>query len=113
MAWARKRPHEVRGDHVYLRAYARLSTERTHYPKAIGPIPWSAVDRYARSHGFTGPMSDWFVDVIMTLDAEYREHLRNEEDQAQSKAQRKQDRQTRRDAVKTGIEKRRAAAGGG
>lgn len=52
-------------------AFAVLSTDR---PSgwSLGPIPWSAIDRYARRHGIDGPDHfAWFETLIMAMDREF------------------------------------------
>ena len=98
--WYLKRPHEVRGDEVYLRAYARLSTERRDFGQQVGPIPWTAIDAYGRRYGFGAEMHEFFVDVMLLLDQSYREHLANKSDDEQRKQQKSTDREAKRAAKK-------------
>lgn len=82
---------------MFLQAYARLSSERPNFGRMLGPIPWSAVHRYAVAMGIGAHLRDWFIDVFMMLDQSYRQHLVDKEVEEKAKADRK-DRRTERAA---------------
>lgn len=42
---------------------------------AIGPIPWTALDAWARRHGITGEAFEDFVLLIAALDSAWRAHI--------------------------------------
>ena len=41
---------------------------------AVGPIPWSAVDRYAERYGLDDDSYAYFQALIKALDAAYLKH---------------------------------------
>lgn len=51
-------------------AFHDLSTERD-CSWSIGPIPWSAIDAWGRSHGLRGPVLHGFVRIIRAMDAAF------------------------------------------
>lgn len=53
---------------AYLRAYNELDTCRKLGFGAVGPIPWTAIDRYAARHGYLGDDFDDLVYVLMRMD---------------------------------------------
>jgi len=61
----------------FLRAFWALNTCRTIHgigllkKPQIGPIPWTAVDQYARSTGLSPHAADVFVRVMKALDEWY------------------------------------------
>lgn len=66
-------------------AFWHLTTDRQ-TGMALGPIPWSAIDRYATRHAIDDPDDfDEFVELVMTLDQAYLEHCSREQDR-QAKA---------------------------
>lgn len=63
-------------------AFWNLSTDRP-VGFATGPIPWSAVDRYAGRHRLEGADSfQRFLDLIRSMDGAYLEHLEREREKA-------------------------------
>jgi hypothetical protein len=52
----------------------------------VGPIPWTALDRYASRHGVDDPDDfDEFVELITAMDQAYLDHC-HEEQKRQAKA---------------------------
>ena len=43
---------------------------------APGPIPWTAVDRYAERHGYSGEGFTYLLQMVRAMDAVYLEHSR-------------------------------------
>lgn len=41
----------------------------------MGPIPYSAVSRYADAHGFDGDLLGTFIVIIRSMDGAYREAM--------------------------------------
>ena len=44
-----------------------------------GPIPWTAIDRYAERHGIEGDDFEEFLILVRAMDDEYREATRPKE----------------------------------
>lgn len=84
--WYRERPPEVRGDEFYLLAFSRLGTCRQFPGTGFGPIPWTAARDYAIEHGLSPSMRTVFCDVILLLDAAYRERMREKQAREQKRA---------------------------
>ena len=61
------------GLELYLNAFFDLNTERSS-GMGVGPIPWSAIDRYAERHGFDDEQRTDLQYHIRALDATYIEH---------------------------------------
>lgn len=63
-------------------------------PVVPGPIPYTAIDAWARRHGFDAQAFALFVDVIAILDEERAERLSSElrikEKQREAKTKRRQ-----------------------
>lgn len=59
----------------FYQAWWDLNTERQIGDFELGPIPWSAVDRYALTIGYRGLDRDYFVRVIRRTDSLYLESL--------------------------------------
>lgn len=56
----------------------------------VGPIPWTAIDRYAERHGVTDPDDyDEFVELISAMDSAYLEHAQKEAEARESAAKAK------------------------
>ena len=53
-------------------AFWELSTCRA-YGMAVGPIPWTAIDAYARRHDIAGEDYDDLVYFVRAMDGEYLE----------------------------------------
>jgi hypothetical protein len=66
-------PAEMR---FYLDAFWTLSTDRT-YGMGIGPIPWSAVDRYAQRLGIADDEVEYtdFVQILQLLDIAFLKQM--------------------------------------
>ncbi len=96
--WYQKEPLEIQGDHLYLRAFNLLATDRQYLAGqegGIGPIPWSKAVLFASELGFSRRARMWFADVLMVLDQKWRENERLEQD----KEEKRKARQQRRDAA--------------
>lgn len=59
----------------YLDAFAELGSCRPMAMAAIGPIPWTALDTYARRHDIAGEVFETFVLLIAALDAAWLAHI--------------------------------------
>jgi len=55
---------------VVLTAFSRLSRDRA-VGFALGPIPWSSIDRYAERHGIDGDAMDRLSFLLMRMDGAY------------------------------------------
>lgn len=58
------------GTEILREAYVNLSTERS-LGFMAGPIPWTAMVRWARLHQLSVPMTKHFVQVISLVDADF------------------------------------------
>ena len=106
--WFRKQPPPVECEDFYIRAYARLSSERHYFGQEVGPIPWSKVDLYARRYGLNAAMTDFFVDLLLGLDVSYRGRLRDGDEKQRSRDERKARREAKRaEAAGVGTKRRR------
>ena len=76
----------MRGDDFYLLAFSRLGTCRQFPGTGFGPIPWTAARDYAIEHGLSPGMRAVFCDVILLLDAAYRERMRKKAEKEQERA---------------------------
>lgn len=101
-AWYTRQPTRVRGDEFYVKAYARLSTERVPFENQIGPLPWSKVDRYGSRYQLTPLMHEWFVDLLMVTDRIYIERIERENQKKQRRAERKAKRDEQRRGKRLG-----------
>lgn len=63
------RPPSDLGLEQLARAYTRLSTCRS-IGMGIGPIWTTAIDDHCDRAGIDGELREWFVDVIMLVDAD-------------------------------------------
>jgi hypothetical protein len=69
-------------------AFWRLTTDRQS-GMGVGPIPWTALDRWAVRHAIDDPDEfDEFEELIMSMDQVYLEHVRKEQAAAAKAAQR-------------------------
>lgn len=69
-------------------AFWRLTTTRQS-GMGVGPIPWTAIDRYAQRHAIDDPDDfDELTELIMTMDQTYLEHVRKEQEAAAKAARR-------------------------
>lgn len=68
------------------RAWQALHAERSHRVEGVaaplggmvirsrpGVTPWTAIDRYARRHGYHGEVFDFLVECLSAMDAHYIE----------------------------------------
>jgi len=66
-------------------AFWHLTTDRE-IGMGVGPVPWTAMDRYAARHAIDDPDDfDEFVELITAMDQAYLDHCRTEQDR-QAKA---------------------------
>ena len=107
--WYVKQPAYVRGDEFYMAAFAVLATERQLLDKGRGPIPWSKAILYAKEAGLDRRTRRWFAAVMLSLDSQWREKRRDESARDKRGAERKAERERKRQEQKTGIQKRRRA----
>lgn len=59
----------------YLDAFAELASCRPMAMSGIGPIPWTALDTYARRHGIAGEAFETFALLIAALDTAWLAHI--------------------------------------
>jgi len=59
----------------YLDAFAELGSCRPAGIGNLGPIPWTALDAYARRHGIAGEDFETFAVLIAALDAAWLAHI--------------------------------------
>lgn len=78
-------PELLPGLEIYYHAFLNLTTDRT-FGMAEGPIPWSAMDRYARRHGIEGFDFDRFVVIMRIMDTAYSDYQESRRNKAESKA---------------------------
>jgi len=113
--WYLRQPRWVRGDEIYLHAWVAMQTERvrsirSHEGKMVsetGPIPWHSVILFAEKMGFSRSAQFWFAQVMLALDAAYREHGRKEEDAQRQRAARRERRKALQAKAKKGAKKTR------
>lgn len=60
-------PQLFPGLEAYYEAFTELSTCRTN-GMAMGPIPWSAINEYAKRYDYTGEGFDYLVRMVRALD---------------------------------------------
>lgn len=70
-----------------LDAFWKLSTCRQIGMNCLGPIPWDAIDRFARKNEFASDEIEYdsFVSVIQALDNAFLEHQQGEIDRESKK----------------------------
>ena len=68
-------PELLLGLDSYFEAFVELSTCRE-LGMSSGPIPWTAVDRYAERHGYRGEGFVYLLQMIRAMDAAFLEHGR-------------------------------------
>lgn len=70
----------------YIRAFWTLSSDRA-LGMAVGPIPWTAIDRYAERLGIIDDEVEYtdFVEIIQTLDVAF---MKQQQTDAPKEAQR-------------------------
>lgn len=78
----------MRGDQFYLAAFSRLGTCRQFPGNGFGPIPWTAARDYAIEQGLSPGMREVFCDVILLLDAAYRQRMREKADEEEKRRRR-------------------------
>jgi hypothetical protein len=114
--WYVRQPPSVRGDEFFLIAFAYLGTERAIFVNAngavcgTGPLQWSRAILYAKEAGLDRRTRRWFAAVMLSLDSQWRESKREENDKERRKADRKAEREARKAQGASGIEKRRRSA---
>lgn len=78
-------PELYAGLEVYYEAFIELSTCRDH-GMGIGPIPWTAVDRYAERHGFRGDGFSYLLKMVRAMDDAFIKHMKQKEKEGVSNA---------------------------
>lgn len=75
------------GLEMYYEAFTELSTCRN-AGMSVGPIPWTAIDRYGQRYGFQGDGFDYLVRMVRALDDTFLAHSRKKakEEEAQNNA---------------------------
>lgn len=63
------------GQGSIYRAFDELSTCRSTGFGYVGPIPWTATDRYAERYGYRGDQYFTFVEIIRTMDDAFVNYL--------------------------------------
>jgi len=48
---------------------------------ASGPIPWTAIDAYARRKGFAGDGFEYLVKMVRAMDDVFLRHLQDKREQ--------------------------------
>ncbi len=71
--WA-ERPMLDGGGMRIRRAFVHLSTCRT----AAGAVPWTAVHEWCRIKGLMGRAAEHMTEILLAIDAGYRDHVRKE-----------------------------------
>ncbi len=74
-------PELLLGLDSYFEAFVELSTCRG-LGMASGPIPWTAVDRYAERHGYSGEGFEYLLQMIRAMDEAFLEHSRKNSQKA-------------------------------
>jgi hypothetical protein len=69
-------PEILLGLEVYYEAFLELDTCRT-VGMSAGRIPWTAIDRYAERHGFTGDGFDYLLHMIRAMDDAFLKYSRD------------------------------------
>lgn len=85
--WFNDLPEVRDGDEFFMRSFWLLSTERAIGGSAVGPIPWSAIVRFASFSGLEREMVGPFVQIIRALDAAYLGDLAGEHARAMRREQ--------------------------
>ncbi len=73
----RNAPHLPEYLQPYWEAFEELSTCRSYIGMtgSPGPIPWTAICRYADKHGFAGDSFDDLVAIVRATDDAFRAHV--------------------------------------
>lgn len=74
-------PELLAGLEAYYEAFIELSTCRDS-GMGVGPIPWTAVDQYARRYGFTGDGFGYLLKMVRALDDAFLKHQRQKDKEA-------------------------------
>lgn len=69
--WYLQEPVLLPGEDFYVRAFYRLSADRSSSNIGVGCIPYTSRVLYAERAGFDGCMVDAFVDIIGLIDGRY------------------------------------------
>lgn len=75
---------------MYYEAFTELSTCRDH-GMGVGPIPWTAVDRYAERNGFEGDGFDYLLRMVRALDDAFLAHTRRKETEERARVEANRD----------------------
>jgi hypothetical protein len=80
-------PQLLMGLEMYYEAFTELSTCRQ-VGMGMGPIPWTAIDRYGDRYGFQGEGFEYLVRMVRALDDVFLAHSRKKaEKEAQANAE--------------------------
>lgn len=88
-------PDLLPGLEMYYEAFVELSTCRDHGLGA-GPIPWTAIDRYAERNGFEGEGYEYLLRMVRALDDAFLAHTRKKEGEERARAEADRDARTGR-----------------
>lgn len=69
---------------MYYEAFTELSTCRP-VGMGIGPVPWTAIDRYGRRYGFEGDGFVYLVRMVRALDDAFLAHSREKAKEEEAK----------------------------
>lgn len=83
-------PQLLPGLEPYYEAFVELSTCREH-GMGLGPIPWTAIDRYGQRHAFVGEGFQYLVRMVRALDDAFLAYSRRKEREERERAEARQD----------------------
>lgn len=75
----REAPELRHGLGLYYEAFNELDTCRS-FGMGVGPIPWSAVQEYALTYGYSTEQADDLHFFIQRMDVAYRKHVSKKSD---------------------------------
>ncbi len=61
---------------IYYEAFLELGSTRS-IGMDLGPIPWTAIDRYAQRHGYEGDDFEYLVQMVRALDEAFLKYTRD------------------------------------
>ena len=73
--WASNPPEPSPGELFIFQAFWELDTCRS-LGFGIGPIPWTAINKYADVHGLEQDLIEPFTEVIRRMDTAYIERVK-------------------------------------
>jgi hypothetical protein len=83
-------PQLFPGLEMYYEAFTELSTCRSQ-GFGVGPIPWTAIDRYGDRHGFLGEGFEYLVRMVRALDDTFLAYSRKRDKEERNQAEANQD----------------------